>query len=126
VPEATKKIVEDDIKPVYKSDTRTTTSTNTGIQHNVYHNRATTTYKKKGIETFIIKRTTKYPISRALEQMKIKIEAIKGGTYKAPKLAEIPSDKESKEDEKKEDKSETTDQAHMEELYGYAGGYPGF
>ena len=92
-----------------------------GAHHTSCYNRATTTYKKKETETFVIKRTTKYPISSAIERMKIKIEAIKKGTYKAPKLAEIPADKEPKEEEKKEDKSKTTDQAHMEKVYGYCG-----
>jgi len=131
VPEATKKIVEDDIKPEYKPTTKTNTRATgttgysyTGVQHNAQHTRSTTAYKKKEVGTFVIKRTTKYPISRALEQMKIKIEAMKEGTYKAPKLAEIPADKESKEEKKKEDKSKSTEQAHMEEVYGYPG--PGF
>ncbi|KKN34062.1 hypothetical protein LCGC14_0797330 [marine sediment metagenome] len=127
VPEATKKLVEDDIKPTYKPANKTTSkaATYNPVNHAYsgapYHNRPITTYKKKEIETFVIRRTTKYPISSAIERMKTKIEAIKEGTYKAPKLAEIPADKEPKEGEKKGDKSETTDQAHMEEVYGYSG-----
>ncbi len=126
VPEATKKIVENDIKPTYKTVNKTaysSTSQAYPAAYNSYHpGRTTTTYKKKEVGTFIIKRTTKYPISSALERMKLKIDAIKEGTYEAPKLAGIPADKELKEGEKKEDKPETktTEQAHMEEVYGYS------
>ena len=93
VPEATKKLVENDIKPEYKAATKTNTSTtSTTISHSyagIKH--TTTTYKKKEIETFVIKRTTKYPISSAIERMKVKIDTIKKDTYEAPKLAEIPA-----------------------------------
>ena len=127
VAELLKNEVENDIKPSYKSVTKTATrsssfGTNSHVYPGTYHNKATTAYKKKETETFVIKRTTKYPISSAMGKMKIKIEAIKEGTYKAPKLAEIPADKKSKEEEKKEDKPETktAEQLHMEEVYGYS------
>ncbi len=134
IPEKTKKIVENDIKPTYKPATKTATKPLSydpnnpnghvypGAYGNHYPSRTTTAYKKKEVETFIIKRTTKYPISSALERMKLKIEAIKEGTYEAPELTKIPADKELKEGEKKEDKPETktTEQAHMEEMYGYS------
>lgn len=137
VPEATKKLVEDDIKPAYKPANKTTSRAATydptghaysGAHHPLYPSRTTTAYKKKEIETFVIKRTTKYPISSAIERMKVKIEAIKGGTYRAPVLAEIPADKKPKGGEKKEDKpgTKTEDQTHLEDMYGYRqGGWPG-
>jgi len=43
-------------------------------------------YKRKEVSTFTIKRTTKYPAAGAIEQMRAKVEEIKKGAYKAPKL----------------------------------------
>ncbi len=43
-------------------------------------------YKPKTISTSWITRTTKYPIESAIERMQIKIQALKNGTYKPPKL----------------------------------------
>jgi len=52
---------------------------------------------KKVVSTYEIKRTTKYPISGAIEKMKIKVQQIRDGVYVAPELPTIPADKEEKE-----------------------------
>lgn len=55
-------------------------------------NYSTTSYKRKKPSTFIIKRSTKYPISSAISKMESKIKEIKDGKYKPPILPTIPAD----------------------------------
>lgn len=64
--------------------------------------------KKKEVSTSVIKRTTKYPISSAIDRMKEKVEQLRQGTYEPPKLAPLPGEK---EEEKKEKKEETQKKA---------------
>jgi len=71
-----------------------------------------TTYKTKENETFFIERTSKYPVSKALEKMKEKVEKIKNGTYQPPKLKKLSADKE-KTVEKDDDANDD------EDIYGY-------
>lgn len=77
-------------------------------------------YKKKEVSTSIIKRSTKYPISVAIEKMKIKVEEIRGGKYKSPALLPIPADKEKEEDVKKS-KGVTKDDDLYEDYYANCG-----
>jgi hypothetical protein len=78
-----------------------------GNKHPLYNNRSSSvnysasSYKKREVTTTTLKRSTKYPISTAIEKMKAKIEEIKKGEYKSPVLAAIPADKEKAEDAKK-------------------------
>jgi hypothetical protein len=130
-----KNAVEDDVKTKRSSVTNPVarsgynpTNYNSGYNPNSYHTGSchTHTYKKKEISTAVIKRTSKYPIASAIEKMRLKIESIKDGTYKAPKLSTIPADKEkSKEVSNEEEKSveketnKTTEQEYWEEMYGH-------
>jgi hypothetical protein len=50
-------------------------------------------YTKKDPTTSIIKRTTKYPISAAIDRMRAKVEELREGKYEPPKLPSIPADK---------------------------------
>lgn len=93
VPEYLKKEIES--KPT------TTHTTTTGSIHNTVANTTTVVdnqkqigYVRKEVSTGIIKRTTKYSITQAMEAMRKKLIALKNGEYKAPKLSEIPADKE--------------------------------
>jgi len=54
-----------------------------------YHTSNTYSYKKKEPSTFYFKRTTRYPISTAIDKMKGKVEAVRKNKYKAPKLPKI-------------------------------------
>lgn len=124
VPTDIKKEVEDDMKTSYagtssKAATGSTTAYNkqaAGYTSGSTH----TTYKKKEIITTTLKRTTKYPITAALEKMQEKIVAMQDGTYVPPKLPEIPGDKEGAAGEKKDDAT-ITDQQYCEEMGGMCG-----
>jgi hypothetical protein len=69
--------------------------------HGVHHSHASsskpayskTTYPDYTTKTSVFRRTTKYPIGAAIKSMQNKILEIKSGTYKPPKLKEIPGDK---------------------------------
>jgi len=62
-------------------------------------------YTPKKPSTTMFKRTTKYPITSAIDRMRAKIEAIKKGTYEPPKLPSIPADEEDSKKESTEAKS---------------------
>ena len=84
---------------------------------------ATVAYKSKEVETSIIRRTTKCPAEEALTIMKAKIGAVKGGTYKPPKLKRIPADHKKKD--KEEDNKEGVDKqtaSPSEDEYAYPPG----
>jgi len=55
-----------------------------------------TTYYKKEVSTTAIKRTTKYPITSAVEQMKAKVQAIREGSYEPPDIPEPAEVKDTK------------------------------
>lgn len=71
-------------------------------------------YSRKEPSTSVLKRTTKYPITIAIDKMKAKIEEIRKGKYKAPKLPLIPADKKGQLEE--EDTSDT--QYRYKDIYG--------
>jgi len=73
-------------------------------------------YKKKEPSTTVFKRTTKYPITTAIDKMKAKVEEIRKGEYKAPKLPFIPADK--KEPVEEADDKTSTAQDNYEDIYG--------
>lgn len=73
------------------------------------------TYQKKDPSTSIIKRTTKYPITSAIDKMKAKVEEIRQGKYEAPELPSIPADKEAPA-KKADDKSTVADDDY--DIYG--------
>jgi len=75
-------------------------------------------YEPKETKTFFIERTTKYPLEEALEKMKEKIEKIKKGTYRPPKLKKTLEGKETTV-EKDDDEDYT---ANSEDFYGGYGG----
>jgi hypothetical protein len=78
--------------------------------------------RKKEISTTMFKRTTKYPISTAIESMRKKVEEIKQGSYKPPKLAKIPADGEEKEKESKALEASVNPEEidnHMDEFYPF-------
>ncbi len=49
--------------------------------------------KKKVVSTAIIKRTTRYPTSLAIEKMRLKVQSIKNNEYESPDIPEIEADK---------------------------------
>lgn len=72
--------------------------------------------KKKEPSTAVFKRTTKYPITTAIDKMKAKVEEIRKGKYKAPKLPLIQADKE--EPIKEADDKTSTAQNDYDDIYG--------
>jgi len=81
------------------------------------------------VKALFMERNNKYPLERALEKMRRKIEKIKDGTYKPPKLEKTLEDtvnKVDKEDknDKKEDKDNNEEYtADNEDFYGAGGMY---
>jgi hypothetical protein len=73
-------------------------------------------YQKKDPSTSIMKRTTKYPITNAIDKMKAKVEEIRQGKYEAPKLPSIPADEKAPA-EKDDDKSTDVDD-YYDDIYG--------
>ena len=49
-------------------------------------------YSRKEPSTSVFKRTTKYPITTAIDKMREKVEEVRKGEYKAPELSLIPAD----------------------------------
>jgi len=104
---------------VQQSATKHTNGVNSGSTKSVmdlYKNRndkvyTSTIYKAKNAETFFIERTSRYPVPKALEDMKEKIEKIKNGTYKPPKLKKLLADKE-------KDVKKDNDVDDDEDIYG--------
>jgi len=77
---------------------------------------APTSYKKKDPSTSVFKRTSKYPITTAIDKMKAKVEEIRKGEYKAPELPFIPADK---EEPPEETENKTTNALEdYEDMYG--------
>ena len=77
-------------------------------------------YQKKDPSTSVIKRTTKYPITSAIDKMRAKVEEIRQGKYEAPKLPSIPADEKApaeKDDDKPDDKS-TDANDYYDDIYG--------
>jgi hypothetical protein len=52
-----------------------------------------TIYKSKEVHTTQFKRTTRYDVKEAIEEMNKKVAEIKAGTYEPPQLKHIPADK---------------------------------
>lgn len=77
-------------------------------------------YTAKKPSTTMFKRTTKYPISPAIDRMKAKVEEIKNGTYLPPKLPAIPADKNESEKPKKNETvtKSAAEQYEDEDYYG--------
>jgi hypothetical protein len=50
---------------------------------------------KKQTSTTVIKRTTKYPISNAIDKMRAKVELLRQGKYEPPKLRDVEKEEES-------------------------------
>jgi hypothetical protein len=100
--------ITEKIKKDLGTKTDSTSSKDASLYGNTksYNNRSkavnySTPYKRKEVSTTTMKRSTRYPISTAIEKMKAKIEEIKNDEYKSPVLAVIPADKEKSEDAKK-------------------------
>jgi hypothetical protein len=74
-------------------------------------------YSRKEPSTTVFKRTTKYPITTAIDKMKAKVEEIRKGEYKAPGLPFIPADKEEPAKEADADKT-SDDMTDYEDIYG--------
>jgi hypothetical protein len=73
-------------------------------------------YKKKEPSTTVFKRTSKYPITTAIDKMRAKVEEIRRGEYKAPELPLIPADEEVPVEEA--DNKTSTTQDDYEDIYG--------
>lgn len=70
--------------------TATATATTTKVATTGY---TPATVKKKVVSTAIIKRTTRYPTSLAIEKMRLKVQSIKNNEYEPPNIPEIEADK---------------------------------
>lgn len=100
------KDVEDEVKkPTFLSSQKSTTDTGTshnrsGGQNYDWSGHHTNQYAygytpaKKEVSTAVIKRTTKYPISTAIDKMREKVALLRQGKYDPPKLKDIPGEKE--------------------------------
>ena len=96
-------------------------NTNTHHNKNIYNYTPTASSQKK-IETFFIERTSRYSVAEALEKMREKIERVKNGTYRSPKLKKTLEDKGTSTE--KDDDEENV--ANNEDFYGGYGGMCGF
>ena len=104
----TEKIQKELGKSTEKTESKNTSlyGNNKTRNYNNYNNHSSsvnygTSYKRKEVSTTTMKRSTKYPISAAIERMKAKVAEIRSGEYKPPALVPIPADKEKEEDAKK-------------------------
>lgn len=120
VPENVKK----DLEVVEKKNI--TTQTNQSHIGSIYNrnrsgacNYSTTNYKKKEPSATVFNRTTKYPITPALDRMRAKVEKLRNGEYKPPKLPKIPADEEEKKEATKS-KAAAADQD--DDDFAYMGG----
>lgn len=120
------KSVLDDLEKEGKKETNTTKSTTFNRSGGSSYNARTggcnyspgyNTYKKKEPSTSVIKRTTKYPISSAINRMKAKVDELRKGKYEPPKLPTIPADKEPPEKGKAADEDD--------DMYSQMGGMMG-
>jgi len=68
----------------------------------------------KTISTTVIKRTTKYPITSAVGQLKAKIQALRDGIYEPPEINE-PVEREVDEKNSNGDKSADTESANFDD-----------
>lgn len=81
-----------------------------GYRGAAYNRPAGNYYKKKEVTTSLIKRTTRYSVSKAIDKMKAKVEELRKGTYEAPKLKVLEDPKkEGEADKKSVDKDEDDD-----------------
>lgn len=124
--------ITEKIKKELGTNTDNASSKSTSLYGNTksYNNRSSsvnygTPYKRKEVSTTTIKRSTKYPISTAIERMKAKVEEIKKGEYKSPALVGIPADKEKSEDAKKSRGVIKDEDLYGEYYSGYGGGMMG-
>jgi len=102
IPEYLVKGVEEDSEikrgtTTLPSQNKYTSSSSTTTKKTCTGNKKQTQSWIKKVHTSTFKRTTKYGIKNAMENMAAKIDAIKNGTYEAPQLKEIPGDKEKEE-----------------------------
>lgn len=126
IPADIKQEVEDDVKITYTDTGSKATTTSTHRPPNINRKAVgytASTYKKKEVSTTTFKRTSKYPITAALDRMYEKIVAMENDTYTPPKLPEIPGDKIDPEAEKK-DSATTDEQREWDEAYGGMHGLP--
>ena len=84
--------------------------------HNTRNASGYTTYKKKEVSTLVFKRTTKYNVADAIQEMWSKIEEIQAGTYEAPKLRPF---KEEKKKEASSNSPTTNEMNDIDDFYGY-------
>lgn len=78
---------------------------------------SSTTSTKKETSTRLFKRTTRYPVSEAIESMWAKITEIKEGTYTPPKLKAFKEEKK-KEPDKKESSVSANNSTPEYDYYG--------
>jgi len=98
---------------------------NTHHNKNIYNYTPTASSQKK-IETFFIERTSRYSVAEALEKMKEKIEKVKNGTYRPPKLKNALKGKEDLAGKTDEEDDDENNVANNEDFYGGYGGMCGF
>jgi len=123
------KSVLDDIEKVDKKETSviketinksggTNYNARTGACNYTGYNSGGYSYKKKEPSTTVFKRTTKYPITSAIDRMKAKVDELRKGEYKPPKLPLIPADKEVVGKGKPTDDDDDDMYSHMGNMMG--------
>jgi len=81
-------------------------------------------YSQASIETTQFKRTTKYNVAKAIKAMNEKINEIKNGTYKPPKLKRIPADMISNDESKETHAAKAASKAQQNWYDDEFGCYP--
>jgi len=114
------------VTPVGNTTPNFNTATNLYKNRNSYSYTPPTTYKPKRIETFFIERTSRYSVAEALEKMKEKIEKVKNGTYRPPKLKNALKGKEDLAGKTDEEDDDENNVANNEDFYGGYGGMCAF
>lgn len=117
-----------------KADTPNSHNRSSGVNYSVGHQPRVNTgtagfvgtsyYSQASIETTQFKRTTKYNVAKAIKAMNEKINEIKNGTYKPPKLKRIPADMISNDESKETHAAKAASKAQQNWYDDEFGCYP--